>query len=68
MKKSFRCTVDMEGFRKTETGKVKIWHTDNILTHCCSFAVSLFIWEKNTAFNHYQGYSGYVNPNVVTIL
>jgi len=65
--KSFRCIVDLDGFRKTETGKQKIWRTDNRITYCCSSTPSLFIWEKNTKYNHYEGYSGYVDPSVVTL-
>jgi len=68
MKKSFRCTIDMDGFRKTSSGKRKIWRTDNEITYCCSLTPSLFIWEKNTAFNNYNGYNGYVNPNVVNLI
>lgn len=68
MAKSFKCYVNMEHFDKTETGKRKAWRTDNILTHCCSFDASLFIWERNTKYNHYEGYYGYVSPSVVELI
>ena len=66
--KSYRCTVDMDGFRKTKTGKRKVWRTDNKITYCCSLNPTLFIWEKNTRYNHYDGYSGYVSSKLVTII
>ena len=68
MKKTFRCHVNLEGFDKTSTGKRKVWRTDNELTYCCSFTPSLFIWEKNTKYNHYEGYYGYVGLDWVVIL
>ena len=68
MKKTFRCLIDIEGFRKTETGKKKIWRTDNVPTYCCSITPALFIWEKATRHNGYDPYSGYVNTNSITIL
>ena len=63
-----RCTINLDNFRKTETGKTKIWQTDGIKTYCCSLTPSLFVWERNTRANNYQGYSGYVQVSDVTIL
>ena len=62
-----RCTVNLDGYRKTDTGKRKVWQTDGMITHCCSFTPSLFVWEKNTRHNGYNGYSGYVRANLVTM-
>ena len=68
MKMTFRCLIDIEGFRKTESGKRKIWKTDNLLTFCCSVNPALFIWEKAAKNNDFNPYSGYVNKKSVTIL
>jgi len=63
--KSKRVYVNLENFDKTESGKRKVWRTDGQITHCASFEPSLFIWEKNSKHNDYNGYSGYVHPNCV---
>jgi len=62
---SKRVVVDFDGFRFTDTGKRKIWRSDLVKTHCCSLDASVFIWEKNTKHNDYNGYSGYMNPKYV---
>jgi len=63
-----RCYVNLKGFKKTQTGKQKVWQTDNRITYCCSLSPALFVWEKNTKHNDYNGYSGYVPLKSVTIL
>jgi len=68
VKKTHRCLIDIEGFRKTKSGKKKIWRTDNVPTYCCCTLPALFIWEKGTSHNGYEPYSGYVNEKSVTIL
>ena len=68
MNKTHKVTVDLDGFRTTETGKPKIWRSDLVHTFCCTFRPSFFIWEKNTKHNDYCGYNGYVDPSVVTVI
>jgi hypothetical protein len=60
-----RCYVNLDGFRKTKSGKRKVWQTDGVVTYCCSANPSLFVWEKNTRYNDYNGYHGYVNQSQV---
>lgn len=68
MKKTYRCTVNLSDFEKTETGKPKIWRTDGVKTFCCDTTPAYFIWEKASRFNSYEPYSGYVNCRYVKIL
>ncbi len=63
--KSKRVYVNLPDFDKNENGTRKVWRTDGVPTHCASFEVSYFIWEKNTRHNGYEGYSGYVSANVI---
>jgi len=63
-----RCHVSLDNFKQTLTGKKKVWRTDGVLTHCCDAKPVLFIWEKSTAHNKYNGYSGYVDPSDVEII
>ena len=65
---SKQCTIDMDDFRKTETGKPKIWRTNAIETYCCCLTPAFFVWERNTKHNGYNGYSGYVDTKRVTLL
>ena len=69
-KKSFRCLVDLPGMKYTEgsKGKAKVWRTDNVTTHCCDTTPSLFVWEKSTKHNNYNGYSGYVASKYVHLM
>lgn len=60
MNKTYRINLELEGDRKG-----KIYRTDGIPTHCCSFAIDYFCWEKNTKYNNYQGWSGYISENVI---
>lgn len=52
-------------FRVKMRGDKKIYRTDGIPTHCCSFDVGYFLWERNTKFNDYNGWSGYASPRVI---
>ena len=68
MKKTHRCTLDIPDMKKTESGKTKIWKTDNIRTFCCEIHPSLFIWEKATKHNNYDPYYGYVYEKHVILI
>ena len=46
---------------KTSSGKRKKWSTDGVITYAASLDPVVFVWEKNTIYNGYQGYSGYVS-------
>ena len=59
-KKTYRVKLHLDG-----DDKPHIYRTDGIPTHCCSFQVDYFCWEKNTKFNNYQGWSGYVNASTI---
>ena len=63
-----KCTIDMDNFRLTGSGKTKIWYTDGMKTCCCSFIPTYFIYEKNTKYNGYSGYNGYINIKHITII
>jgi len=63
-----RCYVNLEGFKWTKTGKRKVWQTDNMPVHCCSWESSLFVWERNTKYNNYDGYGGYIDPKFVELI
>jgi len=67
-RKTYRCYVNGEGMTHTDMGKRKVWRTDAVPTHCCSLAMSYFVWEKSTKHNRYQGWSGYVSPGQVTFI
>jgi len=54
-RKTYRVKLFLDGDTKE-----RIYRTDGIPTHCCSFAVDFFCWEKNTKYNGYNGWSGYV--------
>ncbi len=68
MKKIYRCHVDLDSFKKTDTGKRKVWFTANVITYCCSCEPCLFIWERSTKYNDYNPYSGYVPVKRVKLL
>jgi hypothetical protein len=46
---------------KTSSGKRKKWSTDGVITYAASLDPVVFVWEKSTNYNGYQGYSGYVS-------
>ena len=60
MRKTFRVKLFLDGDPKS-----KIYRTDGKPTHCCSFQVDFFVWEHNTKYNHYQGWSGYVSRQII---
>ena len=62
---SKRVVVDFDGFRLTESGKRKVWRSNMEPDYCCCLEPMVFIWEKNTKHNDYNGYSGYMNPKYV---
>ena len=59
-KKTYRVKLQLDG-----DDKERIYRTDGIPTHCCSFAVDYFCWEKNTKYNGYNGWSGYVASSAI---
>ena len=63
-----KCHVNLEGFEKNLSGKRKVWTTDGMPTYCCCFTPAYFIWEKDTQYNDYEGYSGYVDTKYVELL
>lgn len=68
MKKTYKCYVNLDSMEKTDTGKRKVWRTDNITTFCCDIVPALFVWEKSTKHNGYNGYNGYVNARYVKLI
>ncbi len=60
MRKTYRVKIWLDG-----DNKARIYRTDGIPTHCCSLSVDYFVWERNTRFNNYEGWSGYVNSNII---
>jgi hypothetical protein len=66
--KTYRCHIKGEGFDRTQTGKRKVWRTDNIPTFCCEAIASFFIWERATKYNDYNPYSGYVRKEDIEII
>ena len=66
--KSYKCHIDFDHFKYTNTGKRKVWRTDNVRTYCCSFTPTLFVWERATKFNNYNPYSGYVEEKHVELI
>jgi len=53
--------------RKTYRVKLKfgeeerIYRTDGRPTHCCSFQVDYYCWERSTKYNGYNGWHGYIS-------
>ncbi len=62
MSKSYRCKVIMPEF------KGLVLRTDAVPTHACSPETVLFVWEKNTKYNQYNGWSGYISEKNVKLL
>ena len=60
MKKTFRVKLNLEGEKPG-----KIHRTDGIPTHCASFQVDYFTWEKSTKYNDYHGWMGYVRKGII---
>lgn len=60
MRRTFRLRLMLDGDVKPH-----IYRTDGKPTHCCSLQVDYFCWEKNTKYNEYNGWSGYVSRRVI---
>jgi hypothetical protein len=59
-RKTYRIKMMLEGDKKE-----KIYRTDGVPTHCCSFQINYFTWEKNTKYNRYAGWNGYVSQRII---
>jgi hypothetical protein len=59
-RKTYRVKIMLDGDTR-ET----VYRTDGVPTHCCEAAISYFLWERNTKYNRYQGWSGYVREQAV---
>ena len=59
-RKTYRVRLQLDGDPKPQ-----IYRTDGKRTYCCELSPSLFLWEKNTKYNGYDGWSGYVAYHVV---
>ena len=57
-RKTYRFKLQFEGAKKPN-----ILRTDGVPTHCCSFQVDYFCWERNTKFNYYEGWNGYISAS-----
>ena len=78
-----RVHVNIPNMTHTESGKRKVWSTNGKhhpmllkrkdelngwVTYACSLDPVIFIWEKSTKHNDYNGYSCYVSPKHVEVL
>ena len=59
-RKTYRVKLLLDG-----DNKPRVYRTDGVPTHCCSFQIDYFIWEKNTQYNNYDGYSGYISAGML---
>lgn len=59
-RKTYRFRIRLDGDEKAH-----VYRTDGVPTHCCSFQVDYFCWEKNTKYNDYCGWSGYISHNAL---
>jgi len=59
-RKTYRVRLQLDGDIKPVT-----YRTDGVPTHCCSFQVDYFLWERNTKYNHYQAWTGYVDAGTI---
>ena len=60
MKKTYRIKLQLDG----DTKKT-VYRTDGVRTFCCCTTPSYFVWEKNTKYNHYQGWNGYITEKTL---
>ena len=72
---TMRIHVDMPHKTHTETGKRKVWYTNGkqhpqylSFTYACSLDPVVFVYEKNTKHNDYNGWSGYISPKYIEVL
>lgn len=63
-----KCIINLNDLKHTQSGKIKKWSTDGILTYCCESQPSYFVWEKDTKYNGYNGYSGYIHCEYVKLI
>jgi hypothetical protein len=70
-----RIHVDMPHMTHTKTGKRKVWYTNGkqhpqylSFTYACSLDPVVFVYEKNTKHNDYNGWSGYISPRHIEVL
>lgn len=42
-----------------------IYRTDGVPTYCCSLEPSYFVKERDTKYNDYNGWYGYVGKNTI---
>jgi len=59
-RKTYRVKLHLDGWDRP-----RVYRTDGVPTHCCSLQVDYFCWEKNTKYNGYQGWSGYVSQATI---
>jgi hypothetical protein len=59
-RKTYRIKLQLDGDKKPQ-----IYRTDGVPTHCCSFQTDYFCWEKNTKFNQYNGWNGYISEQLL---
>jgi len=59
-RKTYRVKLQLAG-----DDKPKIYRTDGVPTHCCSLQAACFVWERNTKYNNYDGWSGYISESVI---
>jgi len=78
-----RVHVDIPNLTHTVSGKRKVWFTNGKhhpqlckrqdelgqwITYACSLDPVIFVWEKNTKYNDYNGHSFYVSPKHVEVI
>lgn len=59
MKKTYRVKLELDDKKAT------IYRTDGIATYCCSMQRDFFCWQRNTKYNDYNGWSGYVSASIL---
>ena len=60
MRKTWRIKLQFDGDTKP-----KVYRTNGQPTCCCSLQIDYFTWEKNTKYNDYNGWSGYISAAMV---
>lgn len=59
-KKTYRIKLRFDG----DDGE-RVYRTDGRATHCCSFQRDYYTWEKNTKYNDYNGWAGYISESTL---
>jgi len=57
--KTYRVKLHLDG------DKPRIYRTDGKPTCCCSSEVNYFVWERNTKYNNYNGWHGYLSQRYI---